>query len=312
MLSRWSRYLIPSLTLALVGISTNRGVVVACELCRLTGTTAHHVSPIGGDDLDDTLIAPSAQTNEDSGGATAQFLVGGGKWPQPGGPGSPVTVTYSYENMFNGGLRMPSGQSLPNDLIRRSIEEAFSLWASVAPLHFVEVPDNGRPYGDPMSTFGQIRFRHVYINGPDIPGQAPMAKARAYFPASGGQYAGDVEFDHGDPWQQVGTLTSPDILGAAAHEIGHTLGLQHTNLPFNYLDNNQAVMFWVFRRFAGPGTGELHADDIAGVRAVYGAGIGSVTPLAIPEPATSTLMTVALTAVWLGSSLRRAPSRMRR
>jgi hypothetical protein len=136
------------------------------------------------------MIAPPALV-ENVGDAFAAFTVAGGKWAQPGGLGSPVTLTYSYQNMFDGGLKMPGGQPLSNQLIRRSIEEALGVWAAAAPLHFVEVPDEGGiTYGSyPDGQFGQIRFRHVYINGPDIPGQSPVAKAQAYFPNSGGNQA---------------------------------------------------------------------------------------------------------------------------
>lgn len=260
--------------------------VSACEFCRISGTTALHV-PAGGDDPHDGLIAPPPD-----GLASAQFVLVGQQWPQPGGKGSPVTISYSYQNMFDGDLRMPGGQPLPNSLIRGSIEEALGLWASVAPLHFVEVPDDGTPIdgGYPSGQFGQIRFRHVYINGPDIPGQQPIAKAQAYYPYPGSNFGGDVEFDHGDRWQEVGTLPVPDVLGAATHEIGHALGLAHT-------DNPQANMYWIFTRRAGPGTGALHPDDIAGIRAIYGSGLGSVTPLAVPEPAAFLLAVSALSII---------------
>jgi hypothetical protein len=196
--------------------------------------------------------------------------------------------------LLDGGLKQPNGQPLPASLIRASVEEAFGLWASVAPLHFVEVPDQGpeRPTGGgyPAGQFGQIRLNHSYINGPDIPGQQPMAKAQAYFPQVGGNLGGDVFYDHGDPWQQSGTLPIPDVLGATIHELGHSLGLGHSDLP-------QANMYWIFRRYQGPGTGAaLHADDIAAIRAVYGAGIGSVTPLSntVPEPRAWILVTILL------------------
>lgn len=217
------------------------------------------------------------------------FSLYGTQWPQPGGLDTPITLTYSFQNMFDGGLLMPNGQPLPDALIRDSIEEALGLWASVAPIHYVEVADDGLEYWEGASQFGQIRFRHVYINGPDPPVGDPIAKAQAYYPFTGGNLAGDVEFDHSDPWQEVGTLHEPDILGAAIHEIGHTLGLGHTDVV-------GANMYWIFHRFSGLGTGQLFPDDIAGIRAVYGAGTGSVTPLAVPEPATWVLMIVA--AMW--------------
>lgn len=200
-----------------------------------------------------------------------------------------MTLTYSFENMFDGGLKGPDNVPLPASLIRGSIEEALRVWASAAPLNFVEVPDDGLGYGA-STQYGQLRFRHIYINGPDPPEPAdPVAKAQAYYPP-GPQYAGDVEFDHSDPWQASGTLHVPDILGAAIHEIGHTLGLGHT-------DNSNANMYWIFHRFQGLGTGQLFADDIAGIQAIYGVGSGTVTSL-VPEPTSLLLMGFA-PAAWL-------------
>jgi Matrixin len=283
------RYFV-AIVLTAAATAASLSQVRACERCRRTGTTAFHIA--GGDDRNDALVAPPTEDL-----AAAQFALIGQQWPQPGGNGTPVTITYSYQNMFDGGLLTPSGQPLPNGLIRSSIEDAFGLWANVAPLHFVEVPDDGNPIVGNYANgqFGQIRFRHVYINGPDIPGQPPIAKAQAYYPYPGSNYAGDVEFDHSDRWQEVGTLPLPDILGAAIHEIGHSLGLAHTN-------NSQANMYWIFTRYAGPGTAALHADDVAGIRAIYGSGVGSVTPLVAPEPASSALIVTAL--LWLISARR--------
>jgi Matrixin/PEP-CTERM motif len=222
------------------------------------------------------------------------------QWPQPGGTGTAITLTYSFQNMFDGGIRgpgavpdangvfQPDGPPLPNDLIKRSIEQALGLWASVAPINYVEVPDSD-------ASHGQIRFRHIYINGTDPPVGDPIAKAQAYYPGSS-DINGDVEFDHSDPWQAVGTTHIPDILGAATHELGHTLGLAHS-------DDSNAVMYWIFQRFQGLGTGHLSADDIAGIQSIYGAGRGTVTPLGVPEP--GSLILAVLGAVLVGLSRRK-------
>lgn len=243
--------------------------------------------------MSDALHVPDDQSESGSGG----FATIGSKWPQPGGLGSPITLTYSYQNMFDGGLLMPNGQPLPATLIKRSIEEALGLWASVVPIHFVEVEDNGLPYGNAGATFGTIRFRHIFLNGPDPPPPAnPVAKAQAYYPNVNNVLGGDVEYDHGDRWQESGTLPQPDILGATIHELGHSLGLAHSDIE-------EANMYWIFNRYSGLGQGVLHSDDIAGIQSIYGAGQGSVTRL-VPEPASWMLLTSGIFAWW---TIRRRP-----
>ena len=66
------------------------------------------------------------------------FFNTGFKWPQPGGSGSAVTITYSYSNLLNGQL-----QGLTATELKQAVEEALSEWAAYAPLHFVEVADSG-------------------------------------------------------------------------------------------------------------------------------------------------------------------------
>ena len=65
-----------------------------------------------------------------SASAVLGYTVTGDQWPQPGGKGTPITLTYSFQNMFDGGLHgpgaadanriyHPDGPSLSNDLIKQ-------------------------------------------------------------------------------------------------------------------------------------------------------------------------------------------------
>lgn len=220
--------------------------------------------------------------------AAAMFPFRRPKWEQPGGLGTPATVTYSYNNFLDGGLKDPDGVPIPADYLRTVTEEAFGLWASVAPLHFVEVPDVGSPVffdetpeyqAYPDNSFGDIRINHRYIDSPDTPSQ-PRFKAQAVFPNPSGfpqaRISGDVFLDNSDPWAIIGTASEPDVLGILAHELGHSIGVDHINLP-------GSVMYSPALRRMGPGTGTLTPGDIAAVREIYGAGVGSVTTL-VPEP----------------------------
>jgi hypothetical protein len=206
------------------------------------------------------------------------YVTGGAVWPTDAPcngscAGKPVTIRYTIGNITDGTLKMPDGNPLSASLIRDSINDALRVWTTAVNINFVEVPDG------PLT---QLRFRHLYINGPDpAPPADPIAKAQATCIGYGGGC--EVQYDESDPWQEIGTQSAPDILGATIHEVGHILGLNHTDVV-------GANMYWIFHRDSGIGTGQLFPDDIAGIQARYGPGTGSVTPIGVPEPTTVFLL----------------------
>ncbi|MGE3315232.1 MAG: matrixin family metalloprotease [Planctomycetaceae bacterium] len=202
------------------------------------------------------------------------FVASGYKWPQSGGLGTPVTVTYSYSNLLDGGLK----GGLTAAQLRSAVEKALGLWASVAPLHFVEVVDSGPIVSDnsySAGTYPKIRIGHEYIDG----GSGANILAHAYFPTGSG-LAGDLHLDNSNTWK-LGPSGGIDVIEVLTHELGHALGLDHEPTPSGSVGNN-AIMnpYYGARYTTGLNSAHLLQDDINGIRTIYGTGVGSVIPLA--------------------------------
>src|SRR5687767_9464595 len=72
-------------------------------------------------------------------GASASSFPIFSTWAQPGGPGAPITLTYSFSNLLDGSLRDPAtGAALTADELRGAFEAALGDYAAILPIHFVE------------------------------------------------------------------------------------------------------------------------------------------------------------------------------
>ncbi|MEZ6110381.1 MAG: matrixin family metalloprotease [Pirellulaceae bacterium] len=112
----------------------------------------------------------------------------------------------------------PTG--LDTQSVQSALETAFAAWSNVADISF-----------QPTSVAGQrdsidIRFRNL-----DGPGGV---LAQAYFPddVNPARIAGDIEFDASENWEVGNAAGSAafDLVMVAVHEIGHALGLDHSNI----------------------------------------------------------------------------------
>ncbi|KAL9982919.1 hypothetical protein ACROYT_G005033 [Oculina patagonica] len=133
---------------------------------------------------------------------------------------------------------------LSNNDVNNTLTKALRIWAEVSPLVFRWV--------DPP-TVADIAFKFVTGNHGDVkafdgPGNAV---AHAFYPDNGG----DIHFDDDENW------TIDFLLPTAVHEIGHSLGLRHSNVPGSVMTSfttnlNSKVV--------------LSDDDVNGIRSIYG------------------------------------------
>ena len=82
-----------------------------------------------------------------------------------------------------------------------------------------------------------------------------------YPPPNSGDLAGDAHFDEAESW----TIDIPvptgkiDLVSVAAHELGHSLGLRHSDVAGSLM----------YPTYSGPHR-YLHSDDINGIVNIYG------------------------------------------
>jgi hypothetical protein len=128
-----------------------------------------------------------------------------------------------------------------------AITEAFQLWSDNSVLSFIQV-------SNPNQADLKIKWASGnHGDGHPFDGNSGVLAHAYYPPPAGGSYAGELHFDDDESWSIDGT--GIDLITVAAHEIGHLLGIAHSDVvsalmyPYyfglhRYLDIDDQVAIW--------------------------------------------------------------------
>jgi hypothetical protein len=188
------------------------------------------------------------------------YAANGGVWPHP----ELVTVSFMPDGTDIGGMPnvLQSSMNLlfPTATWQKEALRGLQSYAANANINFSVASDDGSPFGScggsgsDCNLQGDSNFGDIRVGG--FPLGGPLGISMLPPPLNGDTTAGDYFLDTATAWN-IGT--SFDLFTVAAHESGHSIGLDHSAVT-------TAVMYTYYNDVKP----NLTSDDIAGIQSIYG------------------------------------------
>lgn len=192
-----------------------------------------------------------------SGVVTQSIPTYGNGWDGPGL--GAATIGYVFSQMT---------EQLPISQTEAAIQQAMAQWAQAVQVTWVQGTNPTAPQTVNI-------FYATYAHGDGYPFDGPSGVlAHTFYPAPPNPepIAGDMHFNDSESWH-IGSDT--DVFSVALHELGHSLGLGHSDDPSD-------VMYPYYKMVTA-----LNSGDIAAVQTLYASG-PAAPPVTTPPPPVTT------------------------
>jgi len=181
-----------------------------------------------------------------------------------------------------------NNDGMSRETILKVMRQAFNYWEEVTDVDFEEVPkskvDTSDEYKkDNIEILVSFVFRD-HGDFYDFDGEGGTL-AHAFYPLNNLKFSGDVHFDD-DEFYTYQSEHGRNLLWIATHELGHSLGLEHSNV-------REAVMYPWYTKYK-PGF-KLHDDDVLGIQSLYGSRTSPKTTAATTTKSSTTTKAVVTT-----------------
>jgi hypothetical protein len=217
-----------------------------------------YVFPASNELMNGSPLIGCAGASTEAGPVGALVQTVGEGWDGPGR--GRATLQFAYRSF---------SQKATTQAQQAEVFRALREWSGVIQVDFVEGNDPSAP-----RTIGILWGRGAHGDGFPFDG-AGRVLAHTFYPAppNSEPIAGDLHFDEDENWQVGRDI---DIYSVALHELGHALGLGHSDVP-------GSVMYAYYRRAE-----QLTAEDIGAARGLYAAReVAGTTPPANPATPTT-------------------------
>ena len=161
-------------------------------------------------------------------------------------------------------IHSAAGPGVSASQIQSAIRAAYKVWGNVS-CSYVSFSDQGVVNQSSGNTNDHVNT-HIFVSSwsPSWNGNALAFTHTMYDPNSGKILDADILYNPTRTWSVSGAYSAIDVQSVATHEIGHEMGLNHSQ----YQD---ATMYYA----TGNGNTQqrsLHSDDISGICYLYGNG----------------------------------------